>query len=68
MFPCLLHRTATFLVMTTALPAEDIRRIALNVVSVLRDTPFYNPLASTLATGVAISDKISLCLLSDTPI
>ena len=54
--------------MSAALPAEDIRWIAQEVVLLLKDTPSYNPITSNSATGVATSDKLSLYSLSDTPI
>ena len=59
--------SATFLATSAALPAEDVRRIAQEVASILRDTPSYNPLTSTSATGVATSGKLRSCLLLDTP-
>ena len=49
-----------------ALPAEDIRWIAQEVASILKETPCYNLLTSTSTTGGATSDKLSLCLLLDT--
>ena len=55
--------SANFLATSAALPAEDVRRIAQEVVSIMRDTPSYNPLTSTSATGVATSGKLNLCLL-----
>ena len=48
-----------------AWPAEDIRWIAQEVASILKDTPCYNLLTSTSTTGGATSDKLSLCLLLD---
>ena len=47
--------SATFLVTSAALHAEDVRWIAQEVASILRDIPSYNPLTSTLTTGVATS-------------
>ena len=61
------YTSATFLATSAALPVEDVRRTAQEVASILRDTPSYNPLTSTLATGVATSGKLRSCFLLDTP-
>ena len=53
--------SVTFLAMSAALPAADVRRIAQEVASILGDTPSYNPLTSTSATGVTTLGKLCLC-------
>ena len=45
--------SATFLVTSAALYAEDVRWIAQEVASILRDIPSYNLLTTTSTTGVA---------------
>ena len=48
----LLSTLVTFLATSAALPVEDVRRIAQEVASILRDIS-YNPLTATSTTGVA---------------
>ena len=59
--------SATFLATSAALPAEDVRRIAQEVASILRDTPYYNPLTATSTTRVVTSGKSHSCFILDTP-
>ena len=49
----LLSTSATFLVTSAALPVDDVRWIAQEVASILRDISSYNPLTATSTTGVA---------------
>ena len=58
---------ATFLVTSAALHVEDVRWIAQEVASILRDIPSYNPLTSTSTSGVATSGKSCSCFVLDTP-